>query len=69
MVVYALPYAPGLVISYIILPNYFLIQCYILVYCIGISLAGIQGQTWFTLMFLIMFSLTIFCYMERLLPV
>ena len=36
---------------------------------IEIFLAGLQGQTWFTLMFLTMFSLIFLCYIERALPV
>ena len=38
-------------------------------YFIGIFLAGFQGQTWSTLVFLTMFSLMLLCYMESMLPV
>ena len=69
MVVYALLYASFLVISCMIIPNYSLTPLWIYTYLIEIFLAGLQGQTWFTLMFLIMFSFMFLCYMESALPV
>ena len=68
-VVYALLYASFLVISCMIIPNYSLTPLWIYAYFIGIFLAGLQGQTWFALMFLTMFSLMFLCYMESALPV
>jgi len=39
-----------------IIPNYSLTPIWIYTYFIGIFLAGLQGQTWFALRFLAMFS-------------
>jgi len=77
MIVYALLYASFLVISCMIISNYSLTPLWIYAYFIGIFLAGLQGQTWFALMFFTMFSLMFFtmfslmflCYMESTLPV
>jgi len=66
---YALLYASFLVISCMIIPNYSLTPLWISAYFIGIFLAGLQGQTWFALMFLTMFSLMFLCFMESALPV
>ena len=52
-----------------IISNYSLTPLWIYTYYIGIFLAGLQGQTWFTLMFPTMFSLMFLCYMESRLPV
>jgi len=69
MVVYALLYASPLVISCMIIPNYSLTPLWIYAYFIAIFLAGLQGQTWFALMFLTMFSLMFLGYMESALAV
>jgi len=57
-------YYKSMIISY-----YSLTQLWIYAYFIGIFFAGLQGQTWFALMFLTMFSLSFLCYMESTLRV
>ena len=69
-VVYAFIYKSFLVIlSSMIISYYSVRQLWIYAYFIGIVFAGLQGQTWFALMFLTMFSLSSLGYRESTLRV